>query len=54
MSVSYLKQIKDHPETWEFINQVNNNKLVKNPEFIAGTMLYKKDKNVLPEKKDSI
>lgn len=42
MSVNYLKQIKDHPETWEYISQVNRNRLVNHPERIAANMLYKK------------
>jgi hypothetical protein len=42
MSVLDLKKIKDHHETWDYMAKVNKNKLVKNPEVLINTMIYRK------------
>ena len=54
MSVSYIKQITDHPETWDFIKKVNKNKLVKNPEHVATQMIFKKEKSYFTEEDERL
>jgi hypothetical protein len=51
MNASHLKQIKDHPDTWDFINLINKNKLVKNPEKITAQMIFNKDNKLYTENK---
>lgn len=51
MNAAHLKQIKDHPDTWDFINLVSRSSYVKNPEKIAARMIFNKDNRLYTQNK---